>query len=157
MLIVTIPTSPRLSKTEFVGESYCISISESFLNSFLNRKGKKKKKSDRPAWPGPRPGRGRRPRAPPRPTWVLAYRPLAGMRPASSGCPPAQVLAGRFQAGCRPGCIPFFYFDLFSWAVRCCLLLIVRRARVSRPAGPGCGRPQAGDSAGRCLPPTAPF
>ena len=32
VLVVTIPTSPRLSKTEFVGESYCVFISEYFLD-----------------------------------------------------------------------------------------------------------------------------
>ena len=31
VLVVTSPTSPRLSKTEFVGESYCNSISEYFF------------------------------------------------------------------------------------------------------------------------------
>ena len=47
VLVVTIPTSPRLSKTEFVGESYCVYTIGLFLDRIL--KGKIKKA----AWPGP--------------------------------------------------------------------------------------------------------
>ena len=36
VLVVTIPTSPRLSKTEFVGESYCIYTVRKFLDRKIN-------------------------------------------------------------------------------------------------------------------------
>ena len=50
VLIVTIPTSPSLSKTEFVGERYCNSISE---NSFKTEFEKEKKRGgSQPARPG---------------------------------------------------------------------------------------------------------
>ena len=42
VLVVTIPSSPRLSKTEFVGESYSVSLSEHFLD---RNKEKRKKKA----------------------------------------------------------------------------------------------------------------
>ena len=55
VLVVTIPTSPRLSKTEFVCERYCVS----FIGHVLDRKNEKGKKPSpaicpaRPAsWPG---------------------------------------------------------------------------------------------------------
>ena len=66
MLVVTIPTSPRLSKTEFVGESYCISTSDLLFDRFFENREKKKK------------------------TGRLG-RPQAGARPDRSGTCPAHL------------------------------------------------------------------
>ena len=127
MLVVTIPTSPRLSKTEFSGKSYRVFDFGLFLIRYLNRKVKKKKKKRPAGLAGPWPGRGRLSRAVSRPT--RAGRPArAGVRPAGSGGLPAQLRAGRPKAGCQAGS-----------SVRC---FSVRSLR-SRP-GRGAGRPPAG-------------
>ena len=68
VLVVTIPTSPRLSKTEFVGES----IAVLFSVFFSKQKFKKKKKKKLLGRPG---------------------RLQAGTRPELSGCLPAHRIA----------------------------------------------------------------
>ena len=51
VLVVTIPMSPRLSKMEFVGESYCVFTFGLFLDRKIEKE--KKKRAACPAWPGP--------------------------------------------------------------------------------------------------------
>ena len=95
VLVVTIPTSPRLSKTEFVDESYCISI----LEFLLERLKKKKRKKRKPAWPGPRPAQGRTARVVPRPS-PSPGRAVAGHQAGGLGCHPGLHVAGPAHGRC---------------------------------------------------------
>ena len=151
VLVVTIPTSPRLSKTEFVDESYCISISKLLFDRIFKNREKKKKLAG-PAsgrdeagplgWSagppraqaGPRPGAGRQLRA--------AARPAALPRPAH----------GR----CRAGLTALFFFS-----DRYVLSLLVSVCSIDGLLSGRPGRLHAGPKPGTLLSafssPTAPF
>ena len=132
VLVVTIPTSPSLPKTEFVCGRYCVFG----IGSFLDRISKGKRKKGGAA--GLTTGLGRLPgrpvRAPPRPP----CRPRPGHWPDRSGGPPASLPAwAGSQAGplgWHPGspaglgrlpgrparwlcCLPLFFFQrLHFWS-----------------------------------------
>ena len=98
VLVVTIPTSPRLSKTEFAGESYCVFI----IGLFLDRKSKRKEKMGLPGRPGQAQAGTRSAASGALPAQPRAGWPAqAGGRPAPSGCCPAHPGARPAQAGLR--------------------------------------------------------
>ena len=96
VIVVTIPTSPRLSKTEFVGESYGVFLSEFLLvRKFKNREKERKKKGVCLAGlagpeAGPRPGGSGGVPA----DFLPRGRPRPGRWPAASVARPASC-AGR--------------------------------------------------------------
>ena len=103
MLVVTIPTSPSLSKTEFVCESYCVYSSKHFFQNRIRKKEKKRQCG----WPGRDRGRpqagpfGDLPGPPAPAGW-----PQAGSRPVASGYCPAHPAARPAQG--RAACLlPF--------------------------------------------------
>ena len=113
VLVVTIPTSPRLPKTEFVCGRYCVFGIGCFKNRILE-KGEKEKRAPAslPAWagsqagpfgqvPGHSTGLGRFHGRPPREGLRPLRRPGPVARPAHPGAPLACLLAP-----CPPACLP---------------------------------------------------
>ena len=132
VLVMTIPTSPRLSKTEFVCESSCVFGSIVFFRQNIRKRKKKVRSRPGRAQAGARPvSSATRPAHP-----ALAWPAQAGGRPAGSGYHPAQLPR---QAGPRPGpgratCCRAAFFISFD---RCPLCFAVFPGRPGRlPAGP---------------------
>ena len=114
VLVVTIPTSPRLLKTEFVCRRYCVFGIGRFRNRILEKRGKRKNLRRPHCRPGPAPRPAHSARAPATtPAWAGSTAgPLGRVSSLPAGLGRLLGRPTRVHAGlpgsplCPPACLP---------------------------------------------------